>query len=816
MYVMPKTGMGLRLLRGQGEAEHYHSDIEVIFVIDGEADVWMNHQQQHMKREDVLVINSGMMHTLECSQDAIICQMFYSTRLVLELLNEKNVVFACNSVTDKLHSYGELKNVIRDTVYVYVNDERTTGCLEQSKLLQILDCLFENYRIDMSIEHIQTSDDIRLQKIFQYVNANYQNSFNLKDLAESMYVSTSTLSRFFKKMTGYYFADYVTNVRLKHAVNDLLNTDKNMTRISVDCGFSNPSVFNKTFKSFYDMTPSEYRMTNKTQVDQQNKAQEEMRLFLRGRLERPGYTGEKIPHFDVLRQSVDMTVQAPYRSIIGKAMNIGSASHLLNANMQYHTVFLHDMLKFEYGRIWSVFSTKLHMCDGGENHYYNYDDVDSLFDFLVRNHIKPFLDFSRRPATTVGSANQSVYYEKDYIPFVSKKAWEDFFEDFIRHLVNRYGKEEVSTWIFEVSFDSTHGDDCCYYKDVAYDFCEVYHYAWKIIKTHMPEACVGGIGSIVDLDYEQAVRFFKYCRENQCVPDMATFLCFPYVNVNKELSDTQDENSNANGDSKVHVMRYRYSENADYERAEIQKMHRILEDAGVPEVPVCISEWNCSLVSRNYINDSCFRAAYLVRKTMEMHGQVDMVVPWMLSDWMSSYYDTSRMANGGSGFVTKDTICKPACYALQFLTQLGATLILKNEHFIVTKKKTDDYYILCNHFKWFGMQYFMHGENTTSPDEIKGIYIDDKELEIRFSLEGLTDGETYVIKRRQVNGHAGSFLDVWQQFKYDARLLPSDIKYIRESSIPNLSMQRQICENGKLDIQLILEPQEITLLHIYK
>lgn len=799
MYGVPQTGMGIRLLRGQGENEHYHSDVELIFVIDGEASVWLNHQQQKMQREDVLVINSGVMHTLECSENAIIFQIFYSTQKMLGLLNEKNVVFACNSVTDKLHAYGELRNMIRDTVYIYVNGTHSTQCLEQSKLLQVLDCLFENYRIDMSIEHIQTSDDIRLQKIFQYVNTNYQNSFNLKDLAEAMYVSTSTLSRFFKKMTGYYFGDYVTNVRLKHAVSDLLNTDKNMTRISADCGFSNPSVFNKTFKNTYGMTPSEYRVANREQVALQNQVQEEMRLFLRSRLEYPERMGEKIPHFGTIKQTVDMSVQIPYQPIIGQAMNMGSASHLLNANMQYHTIYLHDMLKFKYGRIWSLFSTKLHMCDGGENHYYNYDDVDSLFDFLIKNHIRPFLDLGKRPATAVGSANQSVYYEEDNIRFTSKKAWEDFFEDFICHLVNRYGRDEVGTWIFEVSCDSTHGETCHYYEDVQYDFFEVYHFMWCVIKKNVPQACVCGIGAITDIDYEQTLQFFKYCRENQCVPEMATFLCFPYVNMNKE---------------NVHY--YNYSENAYFEHEEIQKMKGILKDAGLDEVPICISEWNCSIVSRNYINDSCFRAAYIVRKTMEMDAQVKMVVPWMLSDWMSSYYDTSRLANGGSGFVTKDTICKPACYALQFLNQLGGYVIAKNDYFIVTRKKPEDYYILCNHFKWFGMHYFMHGENTTSPEEVQGIYIDDKELEIELLLTGLTEDENYVIKRRQVNRHAGSFLDMWKQFGYDAGLLTSDIAYIRESSIPNLSMQRQKCEHGTLEVRLTLEPQEITLLHIYK
>ena len=126
--------------------------------------------------------------------------------------------------------------------------------------MKLLDCLIENYQLDNKAEALKLSEnDLRMQQIFQYVHNNFQYGVNLSKLAEQMYVSTSTLSRFFKKQTGIYFADYVNQTRIRYAMQELLYTEKNIMKIAVDCGFSNASVFSKLFKDIYNMTPSDYR-----------------------------------------------------------------------------------------------------------------------------------------------------------------------------------------------------------------------------------------------------------------------------------------------------------------------------------------------------------------------------------------------------------------------------------------------------------------------------------------------------------------------------------------------------------------------------
>ncbi len=53
--------------------------------------------------------------------------------------------------------------------------------------------------------------------------------------------------------------DYLNNVRLFHALDEVLYTDKKVTRIAVDNGFPATASFNKAFKDCFDLTPSEYR-----------------------------------------------------------------------------------------------------------------------------------------------------------------------------------------------------------------------------------------------------------------------------------------------------------------------------------------------------------------------------------------------------------------------------------------------------------------------------------------------------------------------------------------------------------------------------
>lgn len=794
--------MSLEVVKGISEERHFHPEIEIIFLIEGQAKVNIKDMTYCLEKEDIILINSGVMHDLKCEEYAIAGIVRFSYSVVTGVLENGNAVFLCNSVADSKRSYKEPRNIFHNLVYQYIRQSHKTLCRQHSLMFELLDCLIENYQMPENSEEIKIDEgDVRLQQIFQYISNHFRTGISLADLADELYVSTSTLSRFFKKQTGIYFADYVNQMKCRYAIQNLLYTNNNITKIAVDAGFSNPSAFNKIFREIYGMTPSEYRK-DKLVESRDFKMEQELREKLRQELKEKEHVLNP-----VIRKEDEITVQVlvkggiPYEKNWNKAINIGSAYSLTIANVQYHTLYLAEHLGYRYIRLWSIFSKKLMLTDGKHIGNYNYDTLDGVLDFLVEHHLYPFLDFGKRPDAAIKSENQPVFFDSEYIEFESQEIWEAMFSDFVKHVVDRYGKEEVGHWIFEISYDRNHMGNSQYFKGEKfgyYDHFSVFRFAYQTVKAICPEAQVGGPGGIVDIHRVFQEDFLANCKAENIIPDFISFILFPY--------ETHFENGQP--------VTYR-ANSRENELNQVKAMRSIVENSQLEGCRLFAVEWNNSVSSRNFLNDSCFRAAYVVKKAVDIWNQVDLLVPWTGSDWVSNYYDTRGISNGGNGILTKDSIRKPVYFALRFLNYLGDTEIQRGENYVITRKG-NSFYILCFNYKWYSVNYFLQEEGMDSPEQIEDMFEDQKRVKLTFTLSQMSEGSRYVIKRRSVNGDQGSILDEWRKFQYDHQLSGADVKYIRESCFPAMSMERRAVQKGKLVIKTELQPHEIAVFHIYE
>ena len=98
-----------------------------------------------------------------------------------------------------------------------------------------------------------------LQKIFDFVEKNYNGKCNLGALSEGTAYNYVYLSRYFKDRTGITFTDYVNRYRINQACYLLKNSEKNILSISYECGYDSPRSFNRNFLSVMNQTPGEYR-----------------------------------------------------------------------------------------------------------------------------------------------------------------------------------------------------------------------------------------------------------------------------------------------------------------------------------------------------------------------------------------------------------------------------------------------------------------------------------------------------------------------------------------------------------------------------
>lgn len=780
------------------EQPHFHQELEVLYVIRGELTVMQDNSTSRLQKDDVAVINCNNVHSLQGSENLSLLQIHISYDLLSDLSAESGMVFACNSSLDAYHPYGELRRIMRQLLFSYAGARKKTEALRYSYVYELLDMLTEQFQVQLDNQNASRPqrDEARLQAIINYVNQNFREEINLGKLAEQMYLSTSSLSRLFKKGMGCYFGDFVNHVRLNHAVKELEETDKTVTRIAADCGFANLAAFNKQFQSAYQMSPSAYRQQaweKQESEDEQNLAALEEGAQLLHREE-----GRERP--DTREQSVAVTIQAgrgtEWRSPCNQVLNGGAAADLSIYNVQEHLVSLYENLRFQYVRIWSIFSRKMVILQDPSGCQYNFDMLDNVFDFMAAHHMVPYLDLGQRPFCAVKAEGQMVYYEDEELVFENADDWLRMFMAFVEHAIRRYGRQAVGEWIFDFTLDIRY--EVVSFCDNEEEMWELYRRVYAFLRQNLHQVKIGGLGGVPVSNMEVTIRWLQYCKTHNCVPDHLSVLIFPYLHQ-MENGDYAPRRT-AREEEEVH---------------QIRRCREMLDQNGLQQCRLFVVEWNNSLSTRSWLNDSCFRAAYALEVVNRTWGLADVMGLWMATDWCCSYYDTVQVASGGNGLLSKNGIRKPIYHALDFLNRMNTRFLKRGEHYIATTSGAD-LYILCYNFKKYAYQFYKEEENEFDIHRLSDLFIDNLDLQMHFTLTGLDEKAQYAIKRRTVNRDHGSLLGEWSRFEFDSSLDARDVQYLRNKCNPELSMRKQRTEKGVLEFDAVLEPHEITLFHIFK
>lgn len=787
-------GADVRMIKNAKEQLHSHSELEIIYVLTGAIKVTHSNKENLLKSNDVMLINMNDTHSIVFDSESLICKISLSYRLLVENIQNGNYLFSCNSTQDKVHSYIDIQNIIKRIMLDLVSSKKKTSCYMRGLIYELLDILIEQFQIQIGINIKNSEKDERLQFIFNYVNIHYQEPLHLEEIAELLYTSKSTISRLFKKETGIYFTEYLQRLRLSYAVKELLETQYPITKVAVDCGFSNPSIFSKVFQEKYHTSPSLYRKKKRNlEIAEESISDKDWKLIQKSVKStvlslQEEYQNQNIELYD--RPGVE------YKKNRNVLVNAGAIYNLTLANFQQHIQYLVEELGFSYVRIWNIFSHKMMILQDSNDLKYNFNLIDQVFDFLINHHMKPFIDFGRRDDIAVSAEKQMVYQNEECIKFASEEAWQRMFSAFLEHIMNRYGSEETEGWIYEFTADMRE-QNLFYDKQQNISYESIYAYGYKQIKKFMPNASVGGFGAGIS-DVNRIVDWLTLSKHNGCAPDFVSIMAFPYIHVceggiiyPKRVAD-------------IDIILDKVEEISD-----LIKSQNLSSDC-----KLFITEWNQTLSNRNYLNDSCFRATYIMRCIIRLWNIPDIVGLWMGSDWVSSYYDTSSIVNGGSGMITKDDIKKPVFYVLKFLNRLGPRFLKKGEQYIATKNGKNSYYILCENYKRYSPYYFIQNEDQLDLENLSLLFEDNNNKEVDIKLHDLPERE-FCIKRHTIDPKDGSILGEWAKFEYEEQLEKSDIKYLNDICTPSLSMERQKAERGIIHVSSSIKAHEIVLFHIY-
>lgn len=798
--------MDVQILSRLPKDTHFHQEVELVYVMEGELRLYVMEREYHLKRGDICVINSNEEHRIETQGEITTAHIFITYSLIRSVYNGVSSFFFCNSTSEDDERYEKLRELLNQLLKrkMFCEKEAEEGQQEYEYLsvfYKVLGYLTSNFikkaKTDAGMS-MQQKSQMRTLQINEYIMNNYNQPISLKSLADTLYLSEGYLSRYFKKIYNMSFSAYLRQVRLSHAMSELLYTDKAILQIALDNGFSSISFFNKVFKEEYGKSPSHVRNSAK----EMEKKEEDMdSLVLNQKLEKFIYSMEEEQESKrrakIIRKTFQVEGGEKIPQFWNPAINIGQASDLLNHEVRKQILQMKESMHFEYIRFWSLFSDRMIMRKDEKFDPYNFTKLDNILDFLVGNGLKPFFDMEEKIKRVNRTDKDFLLYEEKNKMVDSLQIWEEFIRQLIMHLVRRYGIEEVNTWKMEMIFDGY----CLKGIHPTDSFFQIFKCTYSMIKKYAPHMEIGGCGFFPDylchLE-KRGMNFWEEWIRRAPLPDFISFMIFAYE-----------------ADSEGKVRFGKKSEDPDYLKNSIQKIRAELVQHGLSGKKIYITEWNLTVSDRNKLNDHCFHGAYVMKNIIDVFGEIDMLCYFTGTDIYSEYYDTVWLMHGGEGLLTRDGIAKPSGFAFRFLKKLKPYFIDKTENCLLTTDRRNQYSLVCHNMKNLNYMYYLQSEEALEWDKLWKNFDEWNPLTLKLCIKDVENGN-YQMTIQKINEKSGSIQDIWADLEYIQDLSESEIRYLHRATVPRRILRKFCVEDECIQIELRMRPNEIAYINLEK
>lgn len=248
---------------------HLHTDLEWIYVLEGQLTLTIENQILQIERDELMVINSCQLHELTAKETAKLLILQLNTKEFDAFFPQINELSFAQTVLSKKENphFSALRLYFFKTCLAFFK-EQTYAALEchgyaSLALAQLLQCAtFEQIPENKQSAHLVRQE--RIRRMSQYIYQHYHEKLLLNEIAEQEGLSVNYLSHFFQQNFGLSFQNYLNLIRCEKAYYLLTNTEHSILAISEMTGFSDVRYLNKAFKMIYHLSPKEYRNQQKT------------------------------------------------------------------------------------------------------------------------------------------------------------------------------------------------------------------------------------------------------------------------------------------------------------------------------------------------------------------------------------------------------------------------------------------------------------------------------------------------------------------------------------------------------------------------
>jgi xylan 1,4-beta-xylosidase len=365
----------------------------------------------------------------------------------------------------------------------------------------------------------------------------------------------------------------------------------------------------------------------------------------------------------------------PFPHFWEKMFGSGRAVLSLRDSYRHDLHEVKQITDFEYGRFHAIFHDEVGVYDeDGQGHpLYNFSYVDQIYDGLLATGVKPFVELSFMPQKLAAHNLLHVFWYKPNVsPPKDWDKWNDLIAAFTKHLIDRYGIDEVAQWYFEVwnepNLDFWGGAP----KQSTY--WDLYDNTARTIKSVSQRLRVGGPATAQAAWVD---AFIEHCTDNKIPMDFVS----THVYGNDKAEDVFGTKEGIPRDKMVC-------------RA-VSKVHQQIEASTTPNLPLIWSEFNASYKNETEVTDSTYMGPWLADTIRQCDGLVSMMSYWTFSDVFEEQGIVKTPFYGGFGLIAAGGIPKPAYNAFNLLHKLGSQRIALDSDSVLLTRRDDGTLVLA-------------------------------------------------------------------------------------------------------------------------
>ena len=257
---------------------HWHQELEINYIRSGNGEFICGGRRFIAEPGDIIVIAPEVLHAVYRTEnkshhyDTLVVNMdmlgaSQNDRCSLDffkpLLSGRLTIHP--RITESHDRYEELKSCA-ENIFIHAKKNGVLSDLMlKAELLRLLVMLAENGGIYLTDERHPDRIEI-IRPALEYISKHFMETVTIDDLAELTHLSRSYFMSSFKKSTGIGAIEYMNHLRIKRARELLLCSEKNISEIAYECGFTNLANFNRQFLKQNGISPRQYRKLNKNAI----------------------------------------------------------------------------------------------------------------------------------------------------------------------------------------------------------------------------------------------------------------------------------------------------------------------------------------------------------------------------------------------------------------------------------------------------------------------------------------------------------------------------------------------------------------------